>query len=78
MASASASARCGCPWRTQNFPYASPLAHSYALRGIVVILMLLGLLLFLPLPLPALGVPIVGTLVAVLVGVIVANAQKRL
>jgi hypothetical protein len=36
------------------------------------------LVLFLPLPLPALGVPVVGALVAVLVGVIVANAQKRL
>jgi tetrahydromethanopterin S-methyltransferase subunit C len=36
------------------------------------------LVLFLPLPLPALGVPVVGTVVAVLVGVIVANAQKRL
>jgi hypothetical protein len=34
--------------------------------------------LFLPLPLPVLGVPVVGALVAVLVGIIVANAQKRL
>ena len=64
--------------RQSGFAYASPLAHAYALRGIVVVFVLLGLVLFLPLPLPALGVPVVGALVAVLVGVIVANAQKRL
>jgi hypothetical protein len=64
--------------RQSGFAYASPLAHAYALRGIFVILMLIGLLLFLPLPLPALGVPIIGTLMATLVGVLVANAQKRL
>lgn len=64
--------------RQSGFTYASPLAYAYALRGIVVVFVLLGLVLFLPLPLPALGVPVVGTVVAVLVGVIVANAQKRL
>jgi uncharacterized membrane protein len=40
--------------------------------------MVLGLVLFLPLPLPVLGVPIVGALLGCLVGVAVANAQKRL
>ena len=64
--------------RQSGFAYASPLAHAYALRGIVVVFVLSGLVLFLPLPLPALGVPVVGALVAVLVGIIVANAQKRL
>ena len=64
--------------RQSGFAYASPLAHAYALRGIVVVFVLLGLVLFLPLPLPALGVPAVGALVAVFVGVTVANAQKRL
>ena len=64
--------------RQSGFAYASPLAHAYALRGIVVVVVLSGLVLFLPLPLPALGVPVVGALVAVLVGIIVANAQKRL
>ena len=64
--------------RQSGFAYASPLAHAYALRGIVVVFVLLRLVLFLPLPLPALGVPVVGALVAALVGVIVANAQKRL
>jgi hypothetical protein len=64
--------------RQSGFAYASPLAHAYALRSIVAVLIAIGLLLFLPLPLPALGVPIVGSLVAIFVGVIVANAQKRL
>ena len=64
--------------RQAGFAYASPLAHAYALRGIVVVVMLLGLVLFLPAPLPVLGVPVVGVLVAALVGIAVANAQKRL
>jgi len=64
--------------RQAGFAYASPLAHAYALRGIVVVVMLLGLVLFLPVPLPVLGVPVVGVLVAILLGVTVANAQKRL
>jgi hypothetical protein len=64
--------------RQSGFAYASPLAHAYALRAIVVVAMLVGLLLFLPLPLPVLGVPVVGALMAALVGIGVANAQKRL
>jgi hypothetical protein len=64
--------------RQAGFAYASPLAHAYALRGIVIILMLLGLVLFLPVPLPVLGVPIVAALIGLLVGAAVANAQKRL
>jgi len=64
--------------RQSGFAYASPLAHGYALRGIVVVGMLVGLVLFLPVPLPVLGVPVVGALVAALLGVTVANAQKRL
>ena len=64
--------------RQAGFAYASPLAHAYALRGIVVIVMLLGLVLFLPVPLPVLGVPVVAALIGLLVGAAVANAQKRL
>jgi hypothetical protein len=64
--------------RQAGFAYASPLAHAYALRGIVIIVMLLGLVLFLPVPLPALGVPVVAALIGLLVGAAVANAQKRL
>ena len=64
--------------RQSGFAYASPLAHAYALRGIAVLVMLVALLLFLPLPLPALGVPVIGVLMATLLSVLVANAQKRL
>jgi hypothetical protein len=64
--------------RQSGFAYASPLAHAYSLHGIVVVMALLGVMLFLPVPLPVLGVPVVGALVAVLLGVTVANAQKRL
>jgi hypothetical protein len=64
--------------RQSGFAYASLLAHAYALRGIAVLVMLVTLSLFLPLPLAVLGVPVVGSLAAVLVAVIVANAQKRL
>jgi hypothetical protein len=61
-----------------RFSYSSPLAHAYAVRGIVLIVVLLGLVLFLPVPLPVLGVPVVAALIALLVGAAVANAQKRL
>ena len=64
--------------RQSGFAYASPLAHAYALRGIAVLVMLISLLLFLPLPLPAIGVPVVGALMAAFACVAVANAQKRL
>jgi hypothetical protein len=64
--------------RQSGFAYASPLAHAYALRGIAVIGILLGLVLFLPAPLPVLGVPVVAVLIGLLVGATVANAQKRL
>jgi hypothetical protein len=64
--------------RQLGFAYASPLVHTYALRGILVLVMLMSLALFLPLPLPALGVPVVGAFTAALVAVLVANAQKRL
>ncbi|WP_207148306.1 DUF4400 domain-containing protein [Thiococcus pfennigii] len=64
--------------RQSRFSYSSPLAHAYAVRGILIIEVLLGLVLFLPVPLPVFGVPLVGVLLAVLVSVTVANAQKRL
>jgi hypothetical protein len=64
--------------RQSGFAYASPLAHADALRGIAVIVILIGLVLFLPVPLPVLGVPVVAALIGLLVGATVANAQKRL
>jgi hypothetical protein len=62
--------------RQAGFAYASPLAHAYALRGILIILMLLGLVLFLPVPLPVLGVPVVAALMGLLVGAAVANPRR--
>jgi len=64
--------------RQSGFCHASPLAHAYGLRGIAILLALVGLILFLPLPLPALGVPWVGVLLALLVSLTVANAPTRL
>ncbi len=64
--------------RQSGFTYASPLAHAYASRGIAGLLLLGGLVLFLPVPLPALGVPTMGAVLALLIGIAVANAQKRL
>jgi len=64
--------------RQSGFAYASPLAHAYALRGIIAVVILVGLALFLPVPLPVLGVPVVGVILAMLVGLAVAHAQKRL
>jgi hypothetical protein len=63
--------------RQAGFAYASPLVHAYALRGLAMVLLLTAFVLLLPVPLPALGVPVVGMLLAVLLAVAVANAQKR-
>ena len=54
-----------------------PLAHADALRGLIAVVMLVGLVLLLPVALPVLGVPVAGGILALLVGVAVANAQKR-
>jgi hypothetical protein len=64
--------------RQSGFAYASPIAHAYALRSILALVMLMGLALFLPLPIPVLGVPVAAALIGLLVSQTVANAQKRL
>jgi hypothetical protein len=64
--------------RQAGFAYASPLVHAYALRGIVGLVIGASVVLLLPIPLPALGVPLVGTLLALLLAAAVANAQKQL
>jgi hypothetical protein len=64
--------------RQSGFAYASPLAHAFALRGLAGMALTVGLLLFLPVPLPVLGVPPAGAVLALLIGVVVSNAQKRL
>ncbi|WP_295581464.1 DUF4400 domain-containing protein [uncultured Lamprocystis sp.] len=64
--------------RQCSFAYASPLTHHLALR--VVLWLVIGALLLLvaPVPLPALGVPVVGAAIALLLGLALANTQKRL
>jgi hypothetical protein len=64
--------------RQAGFAYASPLLYRVALLGTVGVVFVAGLLLLAPVPLPVLGVPLVGVVLAVLVGVGVAEAQKRL
>jgi hypothetical protein len=64
--------------RQSGFAYASPLAHAYALRGVIGIVLVGCLLFFMPAPWPVLGVPAAGAVLTSLVGVAVSNAQKRL
>jgi hypothetical protein len=64
--------------RQSGFAYASPLAHAYALRGVIGIVLVGCLLFFLPVPWPVLGVPAAGAVLTAFVGVAVSNAQKRL
>jgi len=64
--------------RQAGFAYASPLLHAYAVRSVTGLLVGVGVLLLLPIPLPALAVPAAGGLLAVLLDLVVANAQKRL
>jgi hypothetical protein len=64
--------------RQAGFGYPSPLVHAYALHSLQVLALLVGLLLLLPVALPAIGVPLIGALVAVLVDILIAQAPKRL
>jgi hypothetical protein len=63
--------------RQSSFAYASPLRHHYAVRGMVW-LGLAGLFgLFLPIPWSPWLIPLAGAIVAALVGLALANTQKR-
>ena len=64
--------------RQHGFSYASPLMHSWSVRALVWILIGTLMLLVAPIPLPATGVPVGVAIVAVLVGLVLANSQKRL
>ncbi|WP_295445160.1 DUF4400 domain-containing protein [uncultured Thiodictyon sp.] len=63
--------------RQHSFAYASPLAHALSLRVIVWLLVGVGTLFLVPIVLPAMGMPIVGAIVAALFGLALANTQKR-
>jgi hypothetical protein len=63
--------------RQSSFAYASPLTHHLALRALLWLFLGALLLLVAPIPLPALGVPVLGASVAALLGLALANTQKR-
>lgn len=63
--------------RQHSFAYASPLAHTLALRVILWLLIGVGTLFLAPLVLPAMGVPLLGAIVAGLLGLALANADRR-
>jgi hypothetical protein len=64
--------------RQAGFGYPSPLVHAYALRALQVLALLAGLVLLVPVPLPAIGVPVIGALVATLLDILIAQAPKQL
>lgn len=61
-----------------NFDYASPLLHRTAMYAIVVTAYLLLLALFAPVPLPPWLIPIAGAIIAMAMGLLAANTQKRI
>lgn len=61
-----------------NFDYASPLMHRSALYIIIMTMYLLILALFAPIPLPPWIIPIAGAVVAMSMGLLAANTQKRI
>ena len=64
--------------RQSGFAYASPLAHRYAMYGLYALGVLVLFGLFVPVALPPFGVPIMGGLAAIGVGVILTHTQKAL
>ena len=64
--------------RQHSFSYASPLIHFWSVRALLWILIGTLMLLVAPIPLPATGVPVGVAVVAVLVGLLLANSQNRL
>ena len=64
--------------RQHGFVYASPLIHHAALSILFSLWIGAGLLLFAPIPIPALAVPALCGLTALLVDIALTNAQKRL
>ncbi|WP_245561967.1 TraM recognition domain-containing protein [Lamprocystis purpurea] len=64
--------------RQHSFSYASPLIHFWAVWALLWMLIGTPMLLVAPIPLPAMGVPVGVGVVAVLLGLVLANSQKRL
>ncbi|WP_300971251.1 DUF4400 domain-containing protein [Thiocapsa sp.] len=64
--------------RQYGFVYASPLAHHTALRILLALWLIVGLLLFAPIAMPVLAVPVLGVASALCMAFVVTNTQKQL
>lgn len=64
--------------RQSGFDYPSPLAHRLAVGALLWIGVSLSLGLLLPVPIPVAVVPMIATIIAVVVGAMVTQTQKRL
>lgn len=66
-------------WRIKrtNFGYSSPVIHRYGIRGMAAILQLTLIAFFAPIALNPIFVPIAMMGVSVMIGMAIANFQKR-
>ena len=64
--------------RQSGFDYPSPLGHRLAVGALLWIGVSLSLGLLLPVPIPVAVVPMIATIIAVAVGAMVTQTQKRL
>jgi hypothetical protein len=64
--------------RQSGFVYASPLAHHTALRTLLVLWLIVGLLLFAPIAMPVLAIPVLGVVSALCIAFVVTHTQKQL
>lgn len=61
-----------------NFDYASPVMHRYGLRGVLLTVQLMLIAFFAPIALNPIIIPAALMVSCVMIGLIVANVQKRL
>jgi hypothetical protein len=64
--------------RQAGFAYPSPLAHRLAVRGMLWLGLVAALGLFAPLPVPPLAVPILASVLAAALSLLLTQTQKRL
>lgn len=61
-----------------SFSYTSPLAHSYSILAIKAAVVGILFVFLLPVPLPIGCIPAAGALIALALGLVIANTQKRI
>ena len=66
-------------WRIKrtNFDYASPIFHRYGVRGVIMITQIMLITFFMPIALSPLFIPLAMMGTSVMIGLTVANFQKR-